>query len=140
MSNTAHKHFFALLNQMLHANKEDLVFAYSSGTTTSLSEFYRTDRVGYNLMIDELQKRVKLETERETKKLRSAILTRLQRYGVNTTDWTEVNRFLSQPKIARKKLYEMSHEEMHALIKKMESILSKNAREMQRIKEITQSN
>lgn len=91
---STHGQFFTLLKQLPEAKKEEIVYAYSNGTTESLSEFYRDDIQGYKLMIRELQKRVQLEIDRETKRLRSAILKRLQEYGVDTTDWHEVNRFL----------------------------------------------
>lgn len=61
----------------------------------------------------------------EVKQLRSAILNRLQRYGVDTTSWARVNQFLQQPRIAGKRLYEMSIDEMRSLIPKLEMILQK---------------
>jgi hypothetical protein len=125
MPKNQHVAFFSLIKQLPEAKKEDIVFAFSEGKTTSLTEFHSSNHVGYNLMIRELQKRVSMEQERETKRLRSSILTRLQRYGINTTDWCEVNRFMEQPKIAGKRLYEMKHDEMRELIPKLESILRK---------------
>lgn len=121
-----HGQFFKLLQQLPQAKKEDIVFAYSNGITESLTEFSRDDPNGYNLMINELQKRVQMEIDRETKRLRSAILTRLQKYGIDTTDWHEVNRFLEQKQIVGKRLYNLTHEEMRELIPKLESILRKN--------------
>ena len=62
----------------------------------------------------------------EIKKLRSAILHRLQKYGIDTTNWDRVNSFMENPRIAGKRLYSMSAEEMHAFIAKMEIILGKD--------------
>lgn len=126
-----HAAFFVLLKQLPEAKKEEIVWAYSNGTTESLSDFQKKDARGYNLMIAELQKRVQMEIDRETKRLRSSILTRLQRYGINTTDWHEVNRFLEQPKICGKRLYEMTQDEMRLLVPKLESILRKNKEKTQ---------
>lgn len=127
MSNhSQHGQFFTLLRQLPEAKKEDVVWAYSNGTTESLTEFQRTDPQGYNLMIRELQKRVQMEIDRETKRLRSAILTRLQKYGIDTSDWHEVNRFMELPQIAGKRLYSLTHDEMRDLVPKLESILKKH--------------
>lgn len=132
MAKSEHVAFFSLIKQLPEANKEEIVLAFSEGKTKSLTEFKALSNTGYNLMIRELQKRVRLEQEQETKRLRSAILTRLQKYGVDTTDWNVVNRFLEQPKIAGKRLYNMTHEEMHELIPKLESILKKNGERTER--------
>lgn len=137
---STHGQFFTLLKQLPEAKKEEIVYAYSNGTTESLSEFHRDDIQGYNLMIRELQKRVQMEIDRETKRLRSAILKRLQEYGVDTTDWHEVNRFLELPQIAGKRLYNMSQDDMHCLIPKLQSILSKNKKKSDTIKQISQLN
>jgi len=139
-SASTHGQFFTLLKQLPEAKKEEIIWAYSNGTTESLSEFHRDNIDGYNLMIRELQKRVQLETERETKRLRSAILKRLQEYGVNTTDWHEVNRFLELPQIAGKRLYNMTQDDMRALIPKLQSILRKNKDKTDKAKQISQLN
>ena len=81
-----------------------------------------------------------LEDLAETKKLRSGILKKLQLHGVDTTDWTCVNHFLENPKIAGKRLYSMTHEEMHDLIKKLGSILRKDAEKRKKIEQITLQN
>lgn len=89
----------------------------------------------------DLEVKVKtLENIAETKKLRSSILKKLQLHGVDTTDWTCVNRFLEQPRIAGKRLYNMSNEEMLALIKKLGSILGKDSEKRKEIERITKQN
>ena len=89
----------------------------------------------------DLEVKVKtLEDIAETKKLRSSILKKLQLHGVDTTDWTCVNRFLENPRIAGKRLYNMSNEEMRLLIKKLGSILGKDATKKQEIERITKLN
>ena len=135
-----HGQFFKIIQQLPEAKKEEIVWAYSNGTTESLSEFLKDDPKGYTLMINELQKRVQMEIDRETKRLRSAILKRLQEYGVNTTDWHEVNRFLELPQIAGKRLYNMTHDDMRALIPKLQSILRKHNEKTEKAKEISQLN
>jgi len=88
-----------------------------------------------------LQVKVKeLEDIAETKKLRSSILKKLQLHGVDTTDWTCVNQFLENPRIAGKRLYNMTNNEMQELIKKLGSILGKDAKKRTEIERITQQN
>jgi hypothetical protein len=79
----------------------------------------------------------KTYTDPEKKRLRSSILLRLQKHGVDTTHWKNVNLFLLQPRIAGKMLFEMSVPEMKALIPKLEAILSKD--EKKRCEEIRKS-
>ncbi|HON53619.1 MAG TPA: hypothetical protein PLS12_10460, partial [Bacteroidales bacterium] len=50
----------------------------------------------------------------------------MQQCGVDTTKWSEVNKFLAYPQIAGKMLFEMSVEEMQQLIPKLEKIIAKN--------------
>lgn len=89
----------------------------------------------------ELKKKVAvLEDAQRTKKLRSQILVKLQKHGVDTTDWSKVNQFLENPRIAGKRLYNMTHDEMQALIRKLGSILDKDAEKLKDIERITQQN
>lgn len=59
------------------------------------------------------------------KRMRSAVLKRLQQIGIDTTDWDNVNAYLGSSRIAGKPLYELTHEELQALIPKLESIKRK---------------
>lgn len=63
--------------------------------------------------------------ERELKRRRSAVLKRLQKIGVDTTDWGAVNAFCLSPRIAGKKFRELDEEELISLVPKLESILKK---------------
>lgn len=124
-----HDRFFYLLAQMPGASKEDMVWQYSGMLTTSLREFYSKRPEDYNRMIADLQVKVhnKPASLQTVKRLRSGILHRLQQHGVDTTRWQNINAFLQQPRIAGKMLFEMSVDEMKALIPKLESILKKDA-------------
>lgn len=62
---------------------------------------------------------------RSLKWQRSAVLKRLQQIGVDTTDWSRVNGFLQQPRIAGKPLYKLDSDELAALIPKLEAIKKK---------------
>jgi len=126
-----HDKFFYLLSQMPGATKEALVWQYSSMLTTSLRKFYEKKPEEYKLMIADMEIKMaasrKTYTDPEKKRLRSSILLRLQKHGVDTTHWKNVNIFLLQPRIAGKMLFEMSVPEMKALIPKLESILKKDS-------------
>ena len=122
----SHGRFFALLKQIPYATKEELVWIHSHMRTESLSTFAELDPRGYNEMVNQMQRIVEGISERDIKKLRSSILLRLQKHGVDTTNWNAVNKFLKQPRIAGKELYLMSITEMQELIKKLESILHKD--------------
>jgi hypothetical protein len=56
--------------------------------------------------------------------MRSQVLAQLQRIGVYTDnrDWYRVNTYLEQPRIAGKRLYEMSIVELEALSSKLRAI------------------
>jgi hypothetical protein len=146
-----HARFYGLLAKMNGADKDDIVWQYSDMLTTSLSEFLSKKPQKYARMIVDLQQIVdscpkndtekeKLVKDRELKKRRSAILVRLQRYGIDTTNWTEVNRFMRQPKIAGKTLGEMSIEEMNRLISKLESILTKTRAKTEQLNILAKNN
>lgn len=135
MKKGAYDRFFALLNQIPHPDKdefkEELVWQYSNMLTTSLKEFAKQNPEEYKRMLADMQVQAEKANprrylDRETKRLRSAILHRMQKYGIDTTSWAVVNRFLEQPRIAGKRLYDLSIDEMTALIPKLENILYKD--------------
>jgi hypothetical protein len=126
-----HDKFFVLLAQLPGATKEALVWQYSNMLTTSLKEFHKAKPEEYKRMLADLEVQVSKASKyyflnAEIKRLRSAILHRLQKHGINTADWRCVNEFMVQPRIAGKMLFEMTTEEMTALIPKLESILKKD--------------
>lgn len=63
--------------------------------------------------------------QKAMKRMRSAVLKRLQQIGIDTTDWDTVNAYLGSKKIAGKPLYNLDYEELQALIPKLESIKKK---------------
>ncbi len=132
--------FYVLLGQMPGVNKEDLVWQYSGLLTTSLREFRDRNPYGYERMLIDMQQTINQMKRRkpkqiaatdeitaELKRLRSAVLHRLQKHGIDTTDWDRVNAFMRQSRIAGKTLGEMSIDELRAFIPKMQSILQKDA-------------
>lgn len=127
--------FYALLKDLPHATKEDLVLTWTSGRTDSLKEMHDYE---YESMIVVMRGEANLIKER--RKARSSALKLLQRYGIDTTDWTEINRFVSQPKIAGKPFAELSPRELDDLCRKMRSIISKAQKEYAKYKEQNRNN
>ena len=131
-----HSQFFTLLGSMPGADKDELVWKYSNMLTTSLAEFYEKQPGAYRLMIRDMQRiisqsakpddKTKLIIDRELKRRRSAILHRLQKMGIDTTNWSTVNKFMRNPRIAGKTLGEMDTDEMDLLILKLEAIMRKD--------------
>lgn len=67
-----------------------------------------------------------MKTERLLKDKRSAVLRRMQKIGIDTTDWDCVNRFLADNRIkAGKPFYKLTYDELSDLIPQLEAILKK---------------
>lgn len=141
--------FFALLNHLPSPDKDELkrslVWQYSGMLTESLKELHDQKPNDYKRMLADMQDQVNKFNpskfrQSETRRLRSSILHRLQKYGIDTTCWPVVNKFLECPRIAGKRLYNLSNEEMEALIPKLESILKKDFEKLEHEREIAKSN
>ena len=117
--------FYALLNRLpVHDEemKERLVQQYTDGRTTSLREMTTAE---YQAMCDALDRSLKdgWSIRREQlRKYRSAALTRMQRLGIDTSDWARINAFCRDPRIAGKEFAALSSEELDALTVKLRSI------------------
>lgn len=129
-----HSQFWTLFRQLpgvdlndVNTCKDDYVWQASNMLTTSLNDFLERNPSGYKQMIAKLQNAVTTakNTNGDIKIYRSGVLTRLQKYGVDTTNWTKVNAFLKQPQVAGKVMYELSVPELRNLITKLESMIAK---------------
>ena len=106
--------------------KESLVSSYTNGRTTSLREMTEAE---YKTMCAALEQKVNPDARalyiQERKRRRSSALHQLQLYGVDTTDWSKVNAFCEQPRIAGKAFRDLDCEELEALTRKMRAIIRK---------------
>lgn len=125
------RHFYALLKETgLENNKADMVEAYGVESTKELSVE----------QLDELVQRltdIKHEqTDKKIRKLRSQVLDLLTKLGIykDTSSWTRVNKYLMNPRIAGKLMYEMNEEELQKLIKKLRVIHIKQEEKIQQDK------
>ena len=106
--------------------KESLVSSYTNGRTISLREMTEAE---YKAMCAALEQKVTPNARalyiQERKRRRSSALHHLQLYGVDTTDWSKVNAFCEQPRIAGQPFRDLDCEELEALTKKMRAIFRK---------------
>lgn len=116
--------FYALLKQNPMLEKDEIVSQFTNGRTTHVSQMSRQEFIR---MCDALQYGSPTEQrarELSLKRARSAALLRIGRLGIKTIDnWDGINAFVANPKIAGKKFYDMSVDELNSLVRKLESII-----------------
>ena len=128
--------FYAIAKEKhidLSEHKETLVSQFTDGRTDSLREMTEDE---YEEMCDCLQSgrpagMSKEEFRSELRYLRSGVLKRLQKLGVDTSDdcMVAVNNYCLSPKIAGKPFGLLTLEELRKLIPKLEAILRKKRTE-----------
>ena len=111
----------------LEQYKDDLISEFTHGRTTSLKEMTDAE---YEEMCDCLQNDRCVsesgdEFQARRRKSRSAVLNRIQRLGVDTTDFSKVNAFCLDRRIAGKPFGMLSIDELDALVPKLEAMLRK---------------
>ena len=111
----------------LEVHKETLISQFTNGRTTSLKEMKQKE---YDEMCDCLQTGRKAnetpdQHKSRLKTHRSDVLHRIQKLGVDTTDWEKVNEFCKNPRIAGKPFALLTIDELKALIPKLEAIRRK---------------
>lgn len=125
---TSYARFYALLNRLpgdRTAVKEELVSRYTGGRTTSLREMGPEE---YETMCRAMEAEAthpgmtEEEYRAELRRLRSAVLKRIQRLGIDTSDWTAVDRFCGDPRICGKCFAALRLDELRALLPKLEAI------------------
>ena len=124
--------FYALAKEKgidLEQHKEVLVSQFTDGRTSSLREMTIAE---YEDMCDCLQSGKQRGESSEAyqarlRKARSAVLNRMQRLGVDTSDKTfaAVNKFCMNHRISGKPFGLLTIDELEALIPKLEAILRK---------------
>ncbi len=111
----------------LENHKEELILQFTDGRTSSLKDMKQKE---YDEMCDCLQTgRHPNETpdqhKARLKRYRSDVLYRIQKLGIDTTDWDEVNEFCKNPRISGKPFALLTVDELKAMIPKLEAILRK---------------
>lgn len=117
--------FYALLNRLpVHDEemKERLVRQYTKGRTSSLRDM---TAIEYRMMCDALDGSLKDSwsiRREQLRKCRSSALKQMQRLGIDTTDWTRINAFCCDVRIAGKEFGALGPEELDALTMKLRAI------------------
>lgn len=117
--------FFVAFNKLPYNGsreefKKQVVLQYTWNRTDSLREMTRRE---YNDCCDALEK---LNGQKDgQKKRRSECLKLMQKLGIDTTDWTRINAFCQDPRIAGKVFARLSNEELEQLSVKLRSIKRK---------------
>jgi hypothetical protein len=122
--------FYSLLNRMhdpdKKALKESIVSQYTSGRTTSLKEITMPE---YLSALEGMERLVmptyQEQIQKVIKQKRSAVLHQMQLYGIDTTDWSRINAFCKDSRIAGKVFRELDAEELDALLVKIRLIRRK---------------
>lgn len=105
--------------------KEGVVSQFTNGRTTSLRDMTRKE---YDMMCDKLEgataKLIRTAKD-EQRRHRSRCLRLMQMLGIDTTDWTRINAFCADRRIAGKVFSTLSNEELDQLAVKLRSIQRK---------------
>lgn len=120
-----YRRFYALYRRFdVRGDREDcrkqLVLQYTGGRTDSLREMNERE---YRDMCSGLEKM--LGDKEEIRKKRSSCLKLMQMLGVDTYDWSCVDRYCCDPKIAGKRFAWLDTDELEALSRKLRAILKK---------------
>lgn len=106
--------------------KEEYVAEFTDGRTKSLHDIRPNE---YKRLCDAIEAATlgtsETHFQTELKSLRSAVLKRMQRQGIDTADWDKVDAYCLQSRIAGKVFRQLSIEDLRALIKKLEAIARK---------------
>lgn len=107
--------------------KKELVQEFTNGRTDSLKEI----RLGeYNELCKCLEQKYSKPTadlyKQHLKKQRSNVLHQMQLMGIDISNWSKVNAFCENKRIAGKAFRELSVEDLEALYKKLRAIRRKD--------------
>lgn len=121
--------FYCLMKKLPGADKETLVEQFTNGRTKHLHLMASTE---YDAMCRQLES-VAGYDERQRRlrdglrKARSGTLHQMQLYGIDTTDWSRVDAFCKDKRIAGKRFRELDIEELNALNTKLRMIIRKKS-------------
>lgn len=127
-----YRRFYGALNRLNYAGdhndlKVQLVLDYTDGRTSHLHEM-RNDE--YTTLCTHLEAKARLTEsaqllKAQLKKHRAICLCLMNEYGINTADWSAVDKFCVQPKISGKRFAWLKIDELDKLARKLRAILEK---------------
>jgi hypothetical protein len=124
--------FYGLLNRMHVPDREELkksiVSQCTRGRTESLREMTLSEyRAALAAMTGLVSPTRQEQAQGDLRKRRSAVLHQMQLYGIDTSDWSRVNAFCRDARIAGKVFRELDGEELDALLVKLRAIRRRSA-------------
>lgn len=121
--------FYGVFNKLSYKGdkeelKSDLVRQATGGRTESLREVTRRE---YDELCASLERtvpgsRLRRPVHDERRRWRSSVLHQMQKMGIDTSDWSRVNAFCQDARIAGKVFRELDTLELEALFRKLLSI------------------
>lgn len=122
-------HFYGLLKRLPGADKETLVEQFTGGRTVHLHLMAEAE---YDAMCRQMEQIARYDERRRRqydilRKARSGALHQMQLYGIDTTDWSRVDAFCKDKRIAGKRFRELDTEELNALNTKLRIINRKKS-------------
>lgn len=127
-----YKRFYAAFGRLpYNGDKEDLKRTLVLSHTGERSEHLRDmTKEEYERLCRNIEAKVKLTDAADTyrknlKKKRRTVLVLLKEYGINTDDWSDIDRFCEQATISGKKFAHLTIPELDALNRKMRAIIRK---------------
>lgn len=114
----------ALAGAKLMKFKLDWLNGYGVSSTKDLTAAQADDMIG---RLNEIVKKQKGNSDAAFRAARSACLVQVNKLGIyqDNGDWSKVNAFLLQPRIAGKQLFEMNLDELKALKNKLYAMVKK---------------
>lgn len=119
--------FYALLKRLPGADKDTLVEQFTNGRTTHLHlmaapEYDAMCRAMERVAVDDERQKARREALR---KARSSALHQMQIWGVDTADWTRVNAFCADRRIAGVEFRRLDIEGLDRLTTKLRAMIRK---------------
>lgn len=107
--------------------KEDLITEFTHGRSSSLKDMTDSEYEDMCncLQYDRKQGESSEEFKAKRRKARSMVLTRIQKLGVDTTDFSKVDEFCLNRRISGKPFAMLTIEELESLVPKLEAMLRK---------------
>lgn len=112
--------FFRFANALgfTDENRADLVYEHTNGRTSSLKELTDDE-------LKDITRLLEIRFDDRRRGRRSIVLNLLQKMGVRTCHWSEVDRVCMDPRIAGKKFAHLTIEELDATAIRLRAIQSK---------------
>ena len=105
--------------------KEIAVSEVSDGRTTSLRELSDRELTRLRVQLRAQARSLAPSKDKTRTRRRSMCLHLMEEYGIDTHDWSRINAFVEDPRIAGKPFGQLTSEELSALSRKLRAIIRK---------------